>query len=191
MKLTRSGVLAVAIAAAFFAGSVVTLAVAGGDAQTAKKKKKKVKQGPAGPAGLQGPQGTPGRDATGASSIDYVSNSATPQQIFVGNGLTLTATCTGGDINIASAGTGSLYVEWTSFTSSADGNNFGIGDQSYTKASASVADILLSDDLNADGQMVYDSNLRNAPGGTITTILFHEEENGGLCVFSGTATTRG
>ena len=192
MKLTRNGMAAVAIAAAFFAGSVVAMAVAGDSAQTAKKKKK-VKRGPAGPAGpagAQGPQGPPG--SANVVPIDYASSTATTETILSANGFTLNASCPGGaDSLYTTAGAGALYIKWTSFASSADGTNTSGGESdSYTKATddAGITDILGSDDVVADGTMIYDTNGRGAPGGKPISIVFHAEESGGSCAFSGTAT---
>lgn len=193
MKRTRMSTIAVAIAAAFFAGSIVAIATADKGAQSAKKKKKKVKQGPQGPAGLQGPAGPAGQNTTNVVPIDYfaVGGTATPTQIFSAKGFTLNASCPGAvDSLYASTGSGPLYVKWTTFGSAADGVNTSGGESdSFTKAAdANIADIFASDDLIADGTMVYDTNGRGVPGGKPITIVFHEEETGGGCAFTGTAT---
>lgn len=192
MKVTRSGVVAVLIAAAFFTGSVVALAVAGGEgngAETAAKKKKKkkkpqVKTGPAGPAGAAG------RDLT-ATSIDYVAAPPSgPTVIFNGNGLVLSASCAAGpDSLYATTGAGSIEVKWTTFTSATDGGNTSGGESdSYTRfPTAGVADLFLSDDAVADGTLVYDANGRDTGGGQITVIDFHAEEANGVCRFAGSA----
>ena len=102
MKLTRSGVIAVAIAAAFFAGSMLTMAVAGGNGAQNAKKKKKAKRGPAGPAGAQGPAGAagapgaPGAPGSGVANIHV----RLVSQSNVANGAAttrLTKQCNGGE----------------------------------------------------------------------------------------------
>jgi hypothetical protein len=67
MKLTRSGVTAVLICAAFFAGSVVTMAVAGDNGGAQAAKKKKAKRGPRGPQGPPGPTNVVMREKQGAT----------------------------------------------------------------------------------------------------------------------------
>ncbi len=198
MKSNRTGILAVAIAAAFFAGSVVAIAVAGDGAQSAKKKKKVKKgpQGPAGPAGpqgAQGPAGAAGQNTTSVVPIDYVQvgGSATPQTVFSANGFTLTGLCSGVvDGVYSSTGSGPLYVKWETFLTAMDDVNTSGGESSsFTKqTNANIADIFLSDDLVADGQMIYDTNGRGVPGGKPISITFHLEETGAACVFTGTAT---
>jgi hypothetical protein len=184
---------AVAIAAAFFAGSVVAMAVAGDGAQTAKKKKK-VKRGPAGPAGAQGATGAPGSNTTNVVPIDYFASggTATVTPIFSANGFTLNASCPGAvDGLYASTGSGALYVKWTTFASSADAGNNSTGESdSYTKAEddANIADLFVGDDLVADGTMIYDTNGSGVPGGKPISIVFHGEETAGGCAFTGTAT---
>ena len=199
MKLSKQGIAAVAIAAAFFAGSLATLAIAGGGGANSAKKKK-AKRGPRGPAGAQGPQGPQGPAGTGAADavvpIDYfaVGGTATVTPIFSAKGFTLNASCPGAvDGLFSSTGTGPLYVKWETFASSADGTNLSGGESSsYTKATnANIADIFASDDVIAEGTMVYDTNGRGVPGGTPISIVFHEEETGGGCAFTGTATISG
>jgi len=60
----RARFIAVVIAAAFFTGSIVAIAVGGVSVHASKKK---VKRGPAGPPGPPGPQGAPG--ANGATNV--------------------------------------------------------------------------------------------------------------------------
>jgi collagen type II alpha len=66
MRVSRiTLVMAIAVSAAFFAGSIVTMAVGGDSAKSAKKKKAKPgPPGPQGPQGSQGPQGVAGAQGT-------------------------------------------------------------------------------------------------------------------------------
>jgi hypothetical protein len=117
-------------------------------------------------------------------------------QIYSGGGLTLTAACAAGpDMTVASTGAGSIYVEWESFTSPIDADNISGGQAgNYTRnVSANRADLLASDDTAADGQLIYDANGRETPGGQNVVITFHEEVDtvNGKCGFIGSAVISG
>jgi hypothetical protein len=82
MRVSRITVaIAIAVSAAFFAGSIVAVAVGGNHATAAKKKKRGPRgfpgpQGPQGPQGIQGPEGAQGtqgiQGVPGLSGVELV-----------------------------------------------------------------------------------------------------------------------